>query len=66
MLFAGKRLDQPIAWRGPFVMTTQAEIADTVRAYQMGAFPSVRAAWDYRSLAAFPADHPARVEAKKA
>ena len=26
MLFAGKRLEQPIAWHGPFVMTTQAEI----------------------------------------
>lgn len=26
MVFAGKRLNQPIAWHGPFVMTTQAEI----------------------------------------
>lgn len=26
MLFAGKRLRQPVAWHGPFVMTTNAEI----------------------------------------
>lgn len=54
MLFAGKRLKQPIAWRGPFVMTTQAELTSTIREYQTGRFPPKRVPWDYRSLSAFP------------
>jgi hypothetical protein len=61
LLFAGKRLNQPIAWHGPFVMTTQAEIRATFAEFQRGAFPPVRAPFDYRTLAAFPADHPARL-----
>lgn len=65
MLFAGVRLNQPVAWRGPFVMTTDAELRATIQEYQSGAFPPVRVPWDYRRLAAFPADHPAR-QAKKA
>lgn len=60
MVFCGARLGQPIAWRGPFVMTTDAEIRATLAEYQRGAFPPKRAAWDYKKLAAFPADHPAR------
>lgn len=60
MLFAGKRLDQPIAWHGPFVMTTQEEIAKTIGEMRAGRFPPKRVPWDYRKLAAFPADHPAR------
>ena len=64
MVFCGKKLKQPIAWHGPFVMTTQAEIRSTIQEYQRGAFPPVRAPWDYKSLAAFPADHPARRASK--
>ena len=60
MIFAGKRLNQPVAWRGPFVMTTDAELRDTIREYQSGDFPPVRVPWDYRRLDAFPPDHPAR------
>lgn len=60
MVFAGVRLNQPVAWRGPFVMTTDAELHETIREYQSGDFPPVRAPWDYRRLDAFPADHPAR------
>lgn len=63
MLFAGKRLNQPIAWHGPFVMTTQAEIAETFAEYRRGAFPPVRTPWNYKTLADFPADHPARASA---
>lgn len=59
MVFAGVRLNQPVAWHGPFVMTTDAEIKATVREYQSGAFPPVRVPWDYKRLAAFPRDHSA-------
>ena len=34
ILFAGTRLKQPIAWHGPFVMTTQAEIEHTFQEYR--------------------------------
>ena len=61
MVFAGVRLHQPVAWRGPFVMTTEAELRDTIREYQSGDFPPVRVPWDYRHLDAFPLDHPARL-----
>jgi len=60
MLFCGKRLNQPVAWRGPFVMTTQAEIAQVMGEYRAGAFPPRRVPWDYTRLDAFPVDHPAR------
>lgn len=48
MLFSGQRLDQPVAWHGPFVMTTQAEITATIAQYRSGDFPPVRVPWDYR------------------
>jgi redox-sensitive bicupin YhaK (pirin superfamily) len=54
MLFAGKRLNQPVAWRGPFVMTTQAELTKTFAEYRSGNFPPVRVPWDYRKASAFP------------
>eukprot|EP00697_Spironema_sp_BW2_P002814 gnl/Spiro4/13753_TR7341_c0_g1_i1.p1 gnl/Spiro4/13753_TR7341_c0_g1~~gnl/Spiro4/13753_TR7341_c0_g1_i1.p1 ORF type:complete len:296 (+),score=56.41 gnl/Spiro4/13753_TR7341_c0_g1_i1:124-1011(+) len=60
MVFAGTRLNQPVAWHGPFVMTTQAEIRKVLDEYRRGDFPPCRVPWDYRSLAAFPSDHPAR------
>lgn len=36
ILFAGKRLNEPIAWHGPIVMNTQAEIAQCFREIQSG------------------------------
>jgi redox-sensitive bicupin YhaK (pirin superfamily) len=57
MLFAGKRINEPIAWRGPFVMNTQEEIQQTLDEYRRGAFPPVRAKWDYKVLAAKPKDN---------
>jgi redox-sensitive bicupin YhaK (pirin superfamily) len=63
MLFAGKMLRQPIAWRGPIVMTTQAEVQDAFSDLRSGRFPPKRVAWDYRKLHAFPANHPAHVGA---
>jgi len=37
MLFAGKRLNQPIAWNGPIVMTTQAEVQQAFAEVRAGA-----------------------------
>jgi quercetin 2,3-dioxygenase len=62
LLFAGKMLKQPIAWQGPVVMTTREEVEAAFMEMRRGKFPPVRAPWDYRRLAAFPADHPARKE----
>jgi redox-sensitive bicupin YhaK (pirin superfamily) len=56
MLFAGTRLDQPVAWRGPIVMTTEAEIHETLADIRRGAFPPVRVPWDYKQLSKFPLD----------
>lgn len=62
MLFAGKRIQESVAWQGPFVMNTDAEIRETIREYRSGQFPPKRVAWDYKRLADFPADHPARTQ----
>lgn len=56
MLFAGKRLRQPIAWQGPFVMNSDAELRQAMSECRSGAFPPIRAPWDYKRLAAFPKD----------
>lgn len=50
MWFAGKMLKQPIAWHGPFVMTTDAEIQVAIKEYQQGTFLKKRAAWDYKRI----------------
>ncbi len=55
MIFAGKRLNQPIAWHGPFVMTTGDEIRKTLKEYSNGQFPPKRVSWDYKNFADFPA-----------
>ena len=55
LVFCGKRLDQPIAWHGPFVMTTQAEIRTAISEYSAGTFLKHRAPWDYKRAAAAPA-----------
>ena len=36
ILFAGKRLNEPIAWRGPIVMNTSAEITSTFEELRSG------------------------------
>jgi quercetin 2,3-dioxygenase len=55
LFFAGRMLRQPIAWHGPFVMTTQAEIRSTIDEYRAGTFLKKRAAWDYTVAKANPA-----------
>lgn len=67
ILFAGKRLNEPIAWHGPFVMNTDAEIQQTIRAYQSPGkkdFFKKRVPWNYKQLSDFPPDHIARTQAK--
>jgi redox-sensitive bicupin YhaK (pirin superfamily) len=54
MLFAGKKLDEPIAWHGPIVMNTQKQIDDTIHELRSGQFPPSRVPWDYKKLSAFP------------
>jgi redox-sensitive bicupin YhaK (pirin superfamily) len=56
ILFSGVRLNQPVAWHGPFVMTTDEEIAQTIREYQTGNFLKVRSKWDYKRIATAPAE----------
>jgi redox-sensitive bicupin YhaK (pirin superfamily) len=54
MLFAGKKLREPIAWHGPIVMNTQEQIRKTLRELRSGMFPPKRVDWDYKRMAAFP------------
>jgi len=54
MLFAGKKLKEPIAWRGPIVMNTQEQIFGTMTELRSGNFPPIQADWDYKRLSAFP------------
>lgn len=54
MIFIGKKLNEPIAWRGPIVMNTQEEIHQCMHEIRSGKFPPVRASWDYRRIATKP------------
>jgi quercetin 2,3-dioxygenase len=54
MLFAGKKLKEPIAWRGPIVMNSQQEVLETFQDLRAGRFPPVRVDWDYKRIAAKP------------
>ena len=54
MLFAGKKIGEPIAWRGPFVMNTDEEIMKVMQDYRAGRFPPVRTEWDYKVFASKP------------
>mmetsp|Transcript_23970 Transcript_23970/g.67013 ORF Transcript_23970/g.67013 Transcript_23970/m.67013 type:complete len:333 (-) Transcript_23970:141-1139(-) len=56
MLFAGKKLKEPIAWHGPIVMNNQRQIISTMQELRSGNFPPKRTDWDYKRLSTFPAD----------
>merc|ERR1712241_956690 len=48
MIFSGMRINEPIAWHGPFVMNTKAELRKGFADYQAGKFPYKRCSFDYR------------------
>lgn len=54
LLFAGKRIREPICWHGPFVMASKAELQSAFATYQSGNFPPKRVPWDYTRAAAAP------------
>ena len=54
MLFAGKKLKEPIAWHGPIVMNSQEQIWETFRDLRSGQFPPKRVSWDYKRLSSKP------------
>ena len=64
LLFSGKRINEPIAWHGPFVMNTQSEIQQVISEIRAGTFPPVRVPWDYKRLSAFPAERAVCKEVK--
>lgn len=54
ILFAGRKLKEPVAWHGPIVMNTQQELMETFRDLRAGRFPPVRVDWDYKKIASKP------------
>ncbi len=54
MVFSGKKLNQPIAWHGPFVMTTDAEIRKTIQEYRSGTFLKRKTPFDYKKKSQAP------------
>jgi redox-sensitive bicupin YhaK (pirin superfamily) len=58
MYFSGKRLNEPIAWQGPFVMNTQEQIAKTIEECRQGKFPPRRTPFDFKKISTFPKDFP--------
>jgi redox-sensitive bicupin YhaK (pirin superfamily) len=54
LLFAGKKLKEPVAWHGPIVMNTQQQIQQTFQELRSGNFPPKRVDWDYKSFASQP------------
>lgn len=51
MLFAGKKLREPIAWHGPIVMNSKDQLMQIFRQIQSGEFPPKRVPWDYKRAA---------------
>lgn len=56
LVFAGKRIREKIVWHGPLVLNSKTDIKKAFISMQTGQFPPVRVPWDYKRLAAFPAE----------
>jgi quercetin 2,3-dioxygenase len=54
LLFAGKKIREPIAWRGPIVMNTKHQLIHIFQQIQAGQFPPHRVPWDYKRAATRP------------
>lgn len=54
MLFAGKKLMEPVAWHGPIVMNTQAQVVETLQEIRSGQFPPKRVKWNYKRISSEP------------
>jgi quercetin 2,3-dioxygenase len=54
MLFVGRKIREPIAWRGPIVMNTAEQIRETNQDLRAGTFPPRRVAWNYRDFRSRP------------
>jgi redox-sensitive bicupin YhaK (pirin superfamily) len=54
LVFAGKKLNEPVAWHGPIVMNTQQQLQQTFQELRSGNFPPKRVDWDYKSFASQP------------
>lgn len=54
LLFAGKKIREPIAWHGPIVMNTQDQIRETIQEIRTGRFPPKRVDWNYKRLSTKP------------
>ena len=49
ILFTGKRLNEPIAWHGPIVMNTRAELQKAFQELNSGEFVKTGAQWKFGS-----------------
>ena len=54
IVFAGERVNEPMAWRGTFVLNTDEEGKAAMARHRAGTLLVKRAPWDYKRLAAFP------------
>mmetsp|Transcript_3988 Transcript_3988/g.4490 ORF Transcript_3988/g.4490 Transcript_3988/m.4490 type:complete len:217 (+) Transcript_3988:540-1190(+) len=56
LIFAGKKLLEPIFWHGPIVMNTREEVISTMNDIQQRTFPPVKVPWNYKRSSEFPAE----------
>lgn len=50
IVFAGKRINEPVAWRGPIVMNTWEEIDTAYQELRSGRFLKTRVNYDYYNV----------------
>jgi quercetin 2,3-dioxygenase len=54
LLFAGRKIRETIAWRGPIVMSTKEQLMKIFQQIQTGQFPPKRVPWDYKRASSKP------------